>query len=145
MIVKYVRGTLTPGEEILAIGKFHWTYTLVSWMWLILLGWAIVGIVAFAERTIRKNSTELAVTTERFVFKRGWIARRTDEFSTNRIQHVRLEQSYWGRLLGYGKIIVHSADVGRFGLPEIAKPLEFRKALIDSAQTAPRADDPPEK
>lgn len=142
--MRYTLSTLAPDEEILAIGRFHWTYTFVSFLWLILLGWALIGLYIFLRRTIKRNTTELAVTNHRFIYKRGLISRYTDELTTSRILHVTLVQGFWGRLLGYGQIIIHSADVGKFGLPTIAKPLVFRRALIESGGGTTSSDPEPE-
>ncbi len=142
--MRYTLSTLAPDEEILAVGRFHWTYTLVSLLWLIFLGWAIVGLYFFIIRTIRKRTTELVVTNHRFVFKRGLISRYTDELTTARILHVTLVQGLWGRILGYGQIVIHSADVGKFGLPAIAQPLVFRRALIESGGGSGSTDPEPE-
>lgn len=142
--MRYTQNTLAPDEEILAVGRFHWTYTLTSLLWLLLLGWALVGLYVFVVRTIRKNTTELVVTNYRFVYKRGLISRYTDELTTNRILHVTLVQGFWGRILGYGQVVIHSADIGKLGLPTIARPLAFRRALIESAGGMISTDPEPE-
>lgn len=126
--MKYVMQTLAPDEIILAVGVFPWTYDFVSILWLL----TVLGLPVFIARHIRKRTTELAVTSKRFVYKRGFISRVTDEFTTNRIQHVKVTQSLLGRLLNYGTIHIEGSDIGAFGLPVIASPTRFRKALIMS-------------
>lgn len=130
--MSYVSLTLAPREVILARGRFHWTYSFVSWAWLLLAGWLLIGIAVFFSRQMRKWTTELVVTNRRFIYKRGFISRRTDEFNAARIHAITLEQSLLGRVLGYGTLNVRGVDIGDFGLPAIAKPIEFRKALIES-------------
>ncbi len=129
----YVDRTLASGERVIAKGHFHWTYSLVSWMWLILAGWLLIGIYFFCIRLARQWTTELVVTNRRFVYKRGVFAIKTDEFTANRIHAVTLSQSFPGRLLGYGKLNIRGEEIGHFGLPVIADPLAFRRALIASA------------
>ena len=133
----YVERTLASGEEILAVGRFHWTYTLVSFLWLILLGWALIGIVVFAKRMVDEISTEIAVTNRRFVYKTGLLFRDTNEFTTTRIEGVNLAQSLLGRMLNYGKLRIRGSGIGEVDIPPIADPLTFRRALID----AHRADE----
>ncbi|WP_052534334.1 PH domain-containing protein [Candidatus Phaeomarinobacter ectocarpi] len=130
--MSYVSLTLAPREVILARGRFHWTYSFISWAWLLLAGWLLIGVAVFFSRQMRKWTTELVVTNRRFIYKRGFISRRTDEFNAARIHAITLEQSLLGRLLGYGTLNVRGVDIGDFGLPAIAKPIEFRKALIES-------------
>lgn len=126
----YVESTLAADEEILAVAKFHWTYMFVSLMWLIFLGWAIIGIVIFLRRFVYEVTTEVAVTNRRFVFKRGFITRHTDEFSTQRIEGVNLTQGFWGRLLNFGRLHIRGSGIGEVDLPTISKPLEFRRAMV---------------
>jgi uncharacterized membrane protein YdbT with pleckstrin-like domain len=127
-VMSYVRSTLAPDEKLLVIGHFPWIYDAVSLIWLM----SLVGLPVFLFRAAKKAATELAVTNKRFVYKRGFISRRTDEFTTNRIHHVRVTQSWLGRLLNYGNIHIEGDEIGRFGLPAIARPLAFRRALIMS-------------
>lgn len=130
--MSYVSLTLAPREVILARGRFHWTYSFISWAWLLLAGWLLIGVAVFFSRQMRKWTTELVVTNRRFIYKRGFISRRTDEFNAARIHAITLEQSLLGRVLGYGTLNVRGVDIGDFGLPAIAQPIEFRKALIES-------------
>lgn len=133
----YVERTLATDEEILAVGKFHWTYMAVSLLWLVLLGWAIIGIVIFIRRLLYEITTEVAVTNRRFVFKRGFISRRTDEFSTQRIEGVNLTQGLWGRFLNFGRLHIRGSGIGEVDLPTIKKPLEFRRAMVDANAERP--------
>lgn len=128
----YVERTLAVDEEILATGRFHWTYTLISILWLILLGWIIIGIVVFAKRMIEELTTEIAVTNKRFVYKTGLVYIKTDEFTTTRIEGVNLHQTILGRIFGYGVLHIRGSGIGELNLPPIGKPLEFRRALIDA-------------
>lgn len=140
----YTRKTLAPDEHILAQGHFHWTYGFASWMWLIFAGWLLIGIYVFFARQVRKWTTEIVVTNKRFIYKRGILSIKTDEFTANRIQAITLSQSFLGRLLNYGHLNIRGEEIGQFGLPIIADPLTFRRALISSAQVenmvAPVAD-----
>ena len=129
----YVDRTLASDEEILAVGKFHWTYTFTSFLWLVLAGWALIGVVIFFDRWVFKVTTEIAITNHRFVYKRGFIRRQTDEFTTPRITAINLKQSLMGRVLGYGKLYIHASGIGDINLPAIARPLQFRRALIESS------------
>ena len=134
--MSYLERTLASDEEILAVGKFHWTYMVVSLLWLLLLGWAIIGIVIFIKRWMYEVTTEVAVTNRRFVFKRGFISRHTDEFSTARIEGVNLTQGFWGRVFNFGRLHIRGSGIGEVDLPTIAKPLEFRRAMVNANATS---------
>jgi len=131
--MRYVAETMAPDEVILAVGRFPRTYDLISFLWLL----TILGIPIFLTRVARKRCTELAVTSKRFVYKRGLVSRVTDEVATNRIRHVKVTQGVMGRIFNYGKIYVEGAEIGVFGLPAIRKPTQFRKALIVSGSGIP--------
>ena len=126
--MRYVTETLAPDEVVLAVGRFPRAYDLVSVFWLA----TIIGFPIFIARVIRKASTELVVTSKRFVYKRGLVSRVTDEFATNRIRHVKLTQGFFGRIFNYGRIHLEGSEIGAFGLPAIKRPTEFRRALIVS-------------
>ncbi|MEQ9146532.1 MAG: PH domain-containing protein [Parvibaculaceae bacterium] len=130
----YTDKTLAPGEYVLARGRFHWTYSFASWLWLLAAGWMLIGIFIFFARQIRKWTTELVVTNRRFIYKRGVLSIRTDEFTASRIQAITLSQPWLGRLLGYGHLNIRGEEIGQFGLPVIADPLGFRRALISSSE-----------
>ncbi|HEX4534961.1 MAG TPA: hypothetical protein VH000_12065, partial [Rhizomicrobium sp.] len=65
--MSYIEKSLGQGETLIARAHFHWWYSFKAWLALILLGWCIVGIVIFFSMMIRKWTTEIGVTTHRFV------------------------------------------------------------------------------
>ncbi len=130
--MSYVRKTLGSDEEILFSAKFHWTYTLTAFLWLIVLGIILVGVWMFVLMLVRKWTTEIAVTNRRFVYKTGWISRKTEEVSLNRIEEVKLRQSILGQILGYGRITVHETGIGEIDLPNIDRPLELRRQITNA-------------
>ena len=75
---------------------------------------------------LKRNATEMGVTSKRVIVKTGIIDRRTIEILLSRIESVAVEEPGWGRLFGYGTVIVR----GTGGTPEmfekIYHPLEFR-------------------
>ncbi len=138
-MASYVEKTLAHDEEIIAIGRFHWSYTLVSFLWLLVFGIVLVGIYVFIKRTIIEYTTEIAVTNMRFVYKTGLFFRKTNEFSTARIEGVNLEQGVLGRILNYGRLHIRGSGIGEVMLPTIADPLNFRRGLIEARSTGASA------
>lgn len=125
----YIEQSLGAGERIVARARFHWWYTLKAVLALVFLGWLIIGIVIFFSMMIRKWTTELAVTTHRFVEKTGVFTLRTNEIALQNIEGVRVEQSFWGRILGYGHIRIEGTGVDAVNMPDIADPIAFRAAI----------------
>ena len=129
--MSYVRKSLVSGERIVHEGRFHWTYKLAAIFWLLLV---VPGLIML----IRGWTTEIAITNRRLIFKRGWIARKTDEINLNRIEEVNLEQSVLGRLLGYGKVFCQGTGSADIELPTMADPLRFKKELQEAQVKAER-------
>ena len=66
-MASYIDRSLGEGETIIARAQFHWLYSLTAWLALILLGWLLIGIWIFFAMMIRKWTTEIGVTSHRFV------------------------------------------------------------------------------
>jgi len=94
------------------------------------------GIVTFAYGIVRRNATEMAVTTRRVLIKTGLASRRTLDLMLGRVESIGVEETVFGRMVGYGTVIVR----GTGGTPEtfekIAHPQEFRRNVQE--QIAPR-------
>jgi uncharacterized membrane protein YdbT with pleckstrin-like domain len=133
--LSYVDKTLAPGEEIIYRARFPWVYTLGSWLWLLLLFWCLIGIYVFIARTIKRATTEIAVTNRRFVVKTGLFSRSTQEVALEKIEEIKLRQSFWGRLLDYGSMDIRGTGVGNIQLPNIDEPLVLRKAINSARGT----------
>jgi uncharacterized membrane protein YdbT with pleckstrin-like domain len=89
----------------------------------------LVGGALFLVGLLRRNATEMAVTSKRVIVKTGIAERRTVEILLSRIESVAVDEPALGRLLGYGTVIVR----GTGGTPEtfekIYHPLEFREQV----------------
>lgn len=133
--MRYTQQVLRPGEQIIAVGKFHWLYSAGAYLSLLVLGIIIIiiiGIVTFLGMMIRKWTTEIVVTTDRLMYKTGWIARHVEEISLTRIEEISLTQTVMGRVLGYGSLRVSGTGTSVIHLPSIlSDPVEFRRALAE--------------
>jgi uncharacterized membrane protein YdbT with pleckstrin-like domain len=151
----YIERTLVEGESVLQRGRLHWivygraplfvlagiivlliggrnatldphfTEQAVEVGLVLLLVGASLGVGAF----IRRVTTEIAVTSRRFVVKRGLIRRSVMEIGAGQIESVTIHQSIPGRLLGYGTLIVSGTGSGIDPVKAVANPLALRKAL----------------
>lgn len=88
-----------------------------------------VAAILFVVGLIKRNATEMGITSKRVVVKTGLANRRTIELLLSRIESVVVEEPAMGRVLGYGTVIIR----GTGGTPEvfekIAHPLEFREQV----------------
>jgi len=166
--MSYVEKTLAGGEEIIHRANFNWTYSFFPVFWFSLgaaavamfffiqyaaevpfeelkVGWwsAIVagtaGSIILGNHIIVLVTTEIVVTTYRFVFKTGLVARNTQEVSLNKIEEITLHQTVWGRILSYGKLVLRGTGVGVITLPDLDDPIRLRK-IIENTKAALRDD-----
>ena len=97
---------------------------------------AILGVIVllaamgtFVYGVAKRNATEMAVTNRRVLIKTGMVSRRTLDLMLARVESIAVEETPFGRMLGYGSVVVR----GTGGTPEpfrrIAHPQEFRRAV----------------
>jgi uncharacterized membrane protein YdbT with pleckstrin-like domain len=126
----YIVKSLGQGERLVLRAHFHWWYTLKAWLALIFLFWLVgLGIFIFFAMMIRKWTTEIGITTHRFIKKTGLFTIQTEEMAIHNIEGVKLTQSFWGQLLGFGNIRIEGTGVDAIQLPTIANPIAFRAAI----------------
>jgi len=154
----YVDRNLTTGEQVVYKAEIHWfifvrgvTFFVLG-MVLILApkevsdaqiqmwgaGFILIGILFPIEALIKKISTELVVTTKRVIAKVGLVSRSTIELNHSKVESFTVDQSVFGRLLGYGTLVVHGTGGSKTTIPSIDAPLEFRRnamEMVDVSQS----------
>src|SRR5260370_32359793 len=89
----------------------------------------LVGGTLFCIGLLKRNVTEMAVTNKRVIVKTGLLDRRTTEILLSTIDKVVVDEPAFGRILGYGTVIVR----GTGGTPEVFQkihnPLKFREQV----------------
>lgn len=135
----YIEKSLGEGERLIMRAHFHWWYSLKAWLALIFLFWLLgLGIYIFFALMIRKWTTEIGITTHRLVKKTGLFTIHTDEMAIHNIEGVKLAQSFWGQMLGFGHLRIEGTGVDAIQLPTIANPIQFR-AAIETAREGSKA------
>ena len=161
--MSYIDDSLAENESLVYRARFHWLQKAGSWLTLLFFGvvaigilWMVpdwmgiagaaaiglMGLAAFATMMLPLWTTEIGVTSQRFILKRGWFQRTTDELQLRAIEEVNLEQGALGRLLDYGRLILHGTGVNDIFLPTLADPVGLRKALqeaLGSVDSSPRS------
>jgi uncharacterized membrane protein YdbT with pleckstrin-like domain len=157
--VSYIQKTLIVGESVLYRAHLHWVVlfwhaligTLLTVVGVALLTGAFAasnrdhtsplfgaiggglliaaGAVVITAGILRRNATEIAVTNKRVLIKTGFFGRTTIEIFLSKIESVVVDETFWGKALGFGSVTVR----GTGGTPErfdrIASPLEFRRQV----------------
>jgi uncharacterized membrane protein YdbT with pleckstrin-like domain len=143
----YIEKSLGPDETVIRRAHFHWYHRALGYLTLICfmagagylyaeyqLSWlagvvAVLGVVAFLRIMVPIWTTEIGVTSQRLIIKRGLFTRSTDELELWAIEEVSLEQGILGRIFGFGEIYAQGTGDDSLSIPPIAEPLVFRKAI----------------
>ena len=140
-VMGYVEANLLPGEEIVHRGKIHWavyirhafvvlagvgvTVNWVEFLPMLLIICAVVGIAA----AIRRQTTEMVVTTRRVIMKTGWLSRRTVELNLSKVETLAIDQGLLGRMLNYGTVTVVGTGGTKEPFKYVDAPISFRKTV----------------
>jgi uncharacterized membrane protein YdbT with pleckstrin-like domain len=132
--MSYIDDSLIEGERVLHKARMSWW----SQFWLIVLGLAtvviVVGFFLLAAAWVRMKSTEIAITNKRVIAKVGFIRRSTVEINLDKVEALRVEQGFWGRMLNYGTILMSGAGTSVAPMRDIADPLVFRRKFMEATQ-----------
>src|SRR5450432_1172449 len=115
--------TQVPGgtQTVLVVGAILLLIALIN------LGWG----------TAKRNRTEMAVTNRRVLIKTGMGSRRTLDLMLSRVESIGVEETFLGRMLGFGSVVVR----GTGGTPEsfvlISHPQEFRRNVQEQIGAHP--------
>jgi membrane protein YdbS with pleckstrin-like domain len=174
----YAEKQLAPDEKILYRAKYHWIFYGRAIVFLLLsiaasaltlvleskgagptpskistaaaAAFLVIALVLFTIRGLRARADEFVVTDRRILHKVGIFAHETRQCPLERIQDVTVDQSFWGRLLGYGDLGIETAsERGQILFPTIRNPEALRTAIWThvgpggvSSPHAPGADRP---
>ena len=147
--MKYVDKVLQPGETVLFVTTVHWlNYAPAMLLLIAAIGtqffaiggdeflWRTISLLCFAASLLgaagawfRRWTTEIAVTDRRIIYKRGFIRRHTIEMNMDKVESVDVDQSVFGRIFGYGDVLVRGTGAGLEPLRMIEAPVEFRNAV----------------
>lgn len=139
--MSYIDDSLIEGETILHRARVSWW----SQFGLVLLGIVllvvVIGLGFLIVAWIRVRSTEIAITNRRVIAKFGFIKRHTVEINLEKVEALKVEQGFWGRMLNYGTIFISGAGTSVAPIADIADPLVFRRKFMEATNrpmTMPR-------
>jgi uncharacterized membrane protein YdbT with pleckstrin-like domain len=102
---------------------------------LIPIGW-------FGWELLQWWAEEYLITSHRVVQTEGLINKHTKDSALEKINDITLNQSFLGRILGYGDLaIITGSDMGTNVLKRLAKPVEFKKTLLEQKTKLSDGDD----
>ncbi len=125
----YAPGAVCIGIAILIAGAGSGMAHLATVAQIVAAIIGLVGVVLLLREWFEQWTTEIVVTNRRVVYKTGFISRKTTEMNMEKIESVVVDQSLFGRILGYGSLDVRGTGVGMEKLNRIAAPLALRNAI----------------
>ena len=128
--MSYLDESLSPGETIVGRFDLHWT---AKWRLIVFLLLAIptlgIALIAAIYEWIRLRSIEQGVTNRRVVRKTGIVSRQTEELRLASIETIDLHQTAWGRIFGFGDIVLTGRGESSMIFGRLARPLEAKRAI----------------
>lgn len=162
--MSYASRNLIPGENIIYETRLHWVvlvwHTFLALLFLAAPGIALIyfyygrtdgaayewtgavlliaAAIVISAGMIRRSATEMAVTNKRVLIKQGIANRRTLELLLQKVESIAVEESFMGRVLGYGTVVVRGTGGTPEPFPKIAHPLEFRRQVEQQINSLPK-------
>jgi uncharacterized membrane protein YdbT with pleckstrin-like domain len=91
---------------------------------------ALVGAaVLIGGGIIRRLATEVGVSNKRVLIKTGLFSRRSVEVLLPKVESIGVDESLFGRMLGYGSVIVRGTGGTFETFDKIARPNELRRQV----------------
>jgi uncharacterized membrane protein YdbT with pleckstrin-like domain len=128
--MSYIEESLSTGEKIEGLFKFHWFAWVPMYLWLILglVTFGLTWLIALYEY-LRLRFTEQGLTNKRVVLKRGIISRKTEEMKVTSIETVEIDQGVWGRLFGFGTIKVTGRGISDVVFKGLDDPIGAKRRI----------------
>lgn len=104
-----------------------------DWLGLALIAFSLVPIAIAGYRFMAWKFEEYVVTNYRIIQCEGIVNKRTFDSALEKVNDVKMTQSLFGRMFGYGNIqIITGSEIGVNNLSAIADPASFKRGLLES-------------
>lgn len=128
--MSYIEKSLSEGENVEDVFRFHWWAWAPIWLWMLLAipTFGLTLLVA-GYQAVLLRATEQGVTTRRVIHKTGFIARLTEEMRLSSVETVEIRQSIAGRLLGFGDVKVTGYGLSDVVFRNIDDPIDVKRRI----------------
>lgn len=143
--MSYVSKTLLEGEEICYQARLHWWIYIMPLVLIFVSSYflfgqfevfiqctggvlLIIGLWNLLSRVLLALTSDFIVTNKRVILKTGLIRRSISDLQLNKAEGIIFDESLFGRLLGYGTILVTTGGITNT-YPYVASPMLLRKAI----------------
>lgn len=130
--MSYIDDSLIEGESIIHKARVSWWSQFGMIVLGVVLLVVVIGLFFLIAAWINVRSTEIAITNRRVIAKFGFIKRDTVEINLEKVEALRVEQGFLGRMLNYGTIFISGAGTSVAPIRNIADPLVFRRKFMEA-------------
>jgi uncharacterized membrane protein YdbT with pleckstrin-like domain len=155
MADSYLNSLLGERESILLVARQHWLVLLSEIASEVLLTIAIIVLViglslfsplallgliilvapaiSITKDVLLWTNRKYVITSRRVIQLSGVVSKNVADSSLEKVNDVKLEQSFFGRLLGYGDIeILTASELGVNKIQRIADPIRYKIAMVNA-------------
>jgi uncharacterized membrane protein YdbT with pleckstrin-like domain len=156
----YLRSLLSDGEKILLISRQHWFVLLraiiaeILLAVLILVGvilarlfvvdspfvflgyfLLVIPILSLAWDALSWSKRQYVVTSRRVIQISGVYNKNVIDSSLEKVNDVKMTQSFFGRLFGYGDVeIMTASELGLNKFTRIGDPIKFKIVMVNAKE-----------
>ena len=136
--VSYIEDSLSAGEKVESLFKFHWFAWVPMWFWIVLAipTFGLTLFIALYE-FLRLRFIEQGVTNKRVILKKGIIGRKTEEMKHTSIETVEINQGVWARIFGFGTVKVTGRGISDVVYKGIDDPMAVKRQIESVSHPAP--------
>lgn len=167
MTDRYLSSLLGRNEKILLVTRQHWFLMVSAILLEIVLTVAILAGIIIAIPLIGPlaalgalllipvvgrgiydyltwRNVQYVVTNRRVIHLQGVINKNVIDSSLEKVNDVKMEQSFFGRLFDYGDLeILTASEMGINRFRRIGDPIRFKTAMLDAKEQMGHDDDRP--
>ncbi len=144
--MSYIENSLMPGEQIIIATEMHW----IIFFWPMIFSLAAVWFIFLPKSMpvlnyfgvflivyllggvfVRYLCTTYVLTNKRAILKRGFMFVKIWDISLARVESVLSQQSLFGRLFGYGDLVVNGTGGDQLVFTGIENPSLFRQKIFE--------------
>jgi len=162
MAKSYLESLLAHTEKVELVARQHW-FVLLRWIILEIVLILVIGAVAAAASltltplaallcllliipvfTLVRDflkwwNREYVITNRRVIQIAGTFNKRVMDSSLEKVNDVKMVQSFFGRLFDFGDLeILTASEAGIDKLSWLADPIHFKTAMLDAKERMPR-------
>lgn len=110
----------------LFINKFVWPASILLFL---------LGFILLAQSLIYLATTELLVTDNRVLFKKGLLSVNTEELPPQKIETIEVKQSLIARIFNYGTLIIKGVGIGSILIRGVHNPYSATRVIYGIRNT----------